>query len=68
MPSYSNRRPDIALLSVWIERDVGEWLDANVNKKGKGRFISVLLAKEIAKREERERVLAEIKPAEALAD
>jgi hypothetical protein len=67
MPSYSNRRPDAALLNVWIEKNLGEWLDANVNKKGKGRFISVLLAQEIARRQKHERIKAEMQPA-AMAD
>jgi hypothetical protein len=63
MPSYSGRRPDSALLNVWIEKDLGLWLDANVGTRTKGRFISVLLAQEIARREERERIKVEVQPA-----
>jgi hypothetical protein len=59
MPSYTNRRPDAALLQCWIERDVAEWLDENIDKKRKGTLISILLASERARREERRRVLAE---------
>jgi hypothetical protein len=59
MPSYSGRRPDSALLNVWIEKDLGEWLDANVGTRTKGRFISVLLAQEIARRQERARFMSE---------
>jgi hypothetical protein len=59
MPSYINRRPDAALLQCWIERDVAVWLDENSDKKRKGVLISMLLAAERARREERERLKAE---------
>jgi hypothetical protein len=59
MPSYTNRRPDAALLQCWIERDVAEWLDENIDKKRKGTLVSILLASEQARCEERERVMRE---------
>jgi hypothetical protein len=62
MPSYTNRRPNAALLQCWIERDVAEWLDENTDKKRKGALISTLLASEQARREERQKILAETKP------
>jgi hypothetical protein len=55
MPTYTNRRPDAALLQCWIERDVAEWLDENTDKKRKGVLISMLLAAERSRRAERER-------------
>jgi hypothetical protein len=61
MPSYTNRRPNAALLQCWIERDVAEWLDETTDKKRKGTLISILLASERARREERERIKSEMK-------
>jgi hypothetical protein len=59
MPTYTNRRPNAALLQCWIERDVALWLDENADKKRKGVLISMLLAAERARRAEREKMLAE---------
>jgi hypothetical protein len=59
MPSYTNRRPNAALLQYWIERDVAEWLDENIDKKRKGVLVSMLLASERARREERQKILAD---------
>jgi hypothetical protein len=68
MPSYSNRRPNAALLQCWIERDVAEWLDKNADKKRKGVLISMLLAAERARRAERERLMAEKDIRQAVAE
>jgi hypothetical protein len=68
MPRYSNRRPDAGMLQLWVEKDLVEWLHTACTKKKHGTLISMLLAAEKARREERERIESERQSLQRVAE